>query len=496
MKKIFKYFGVLLTVALMGAFTACSLDEPEEITDLGLKIKTVFPTKVVPGAQMTINGSGLSGVKEIVFPDNIVVTNFKRVGLDMIRVNVPAGFSAAGGKLIVRTEDEEAEYGTPLTLGKTVITGFSKQAGESLKGGEQITIFGEDLEFINSVELLGPDGNPFIMKDTEFYRKGTNSVIITIPRRNIYTGTFAGKIFTVDGKEFLLPELAYEPNNEGGHMAIVKKSIWKNEDPEGNGAVSWSGQYRFACEGHETGEEIAIIPTDEWNFLKSETFYIDVAATDPQIRVTTGWWSGSLDDKDFQPGNDDRLVDNGDGTFTLEVNLSNASFLDLLDEQHLLFTGDRYTLLDIYYLAEEWQEGEEEGHWETVKDVFWTNDDPDGHGAVSWSGQYRFACEGHETGEEIAILPSDLWARVKSETFFLVVAATDPQIRVTTGWWSGSLDDKDFQPGNDDRLVDNGDGTWTLEVNLSGASFLDLLDEQHLLFTGDRFTLKKIYFIE
>ena len=332
MKKIFKYFGVLLTVALMGAFTACSLDEPEEITDLGLKIKTVFPTKVVPGAQMTINGSGLSGVKEIVFPDNIVVTNFKRVGLDMIRVNVPNGFSAAGGKLLVRTEDEEAEYDTPLTLGKTVITGFSKQAGESLKGGEQITIFGEDLEFINSIELLGPDGNPFIMKDTEFYRKGTNSVIITIPRRNIYTGTFAGKIFTVDGKEFLLPELAYEPNNEGGHMAIVKKSIWKNEDPEGNGAVSWSGQYRFACEGHETGEEIAIIPTDEWNFLKTETFYIDVAATDPQIRVTTGWWSGSLDDKDFQPGNDDRLVDNGDGTFTLEVNLTGASFYDLLDE--------------------------------------------------------------------------------------------------------------------------------------------------------------------
>ena len=348
MKKIFKYFGVLLTVALMGAFTACSLDEPEEIVDLGLKIKTVFPTKVVPGAEMTINGSGLSGVKEIVFPDNIVVTNFKRVGLDMIRVNVPNGFSAEGGKLLVRTEDEEAEYGTPLKLGKTVISGYSKQAGESIKGGEQITIFGQDLEFINGVQLLDPDGAPYIIPDTEFYRKGTNSVIFTIPRRNIYTGSFAGKVFTVDGKEFLIPELAYEPNNEGGHMAIVKKTIWKGDGSAG--AVSWSGQYRFAGEGFETGEEIAVIPTDMWNFLKTETFYIVVEATDPQIRVTTGWWTGSLDDKDFQPGNDDRLVDNGDGTWTLEVNLSEASFKDLLDEQHLLFTGDRYTPKKIYFI--------------------------------------------------------------------------------------------------------------------------------------------------
>ena len=67
---------------------------------------------------------------------------------------------------------------------------------------------------------------------------------------------------------------------------------------------------------------------------------------------------------------------------------------------------------------------------------------------------------------------------------------------MTTGWWSGSWEDKDFQPGNDDRLVDNGDGTWTLEINLSDASFLELMDEQHLLFTGDRFTPVKLFFVE
>ena len=54
----------------------------------------------------------------------------------------------------------------------------------------------------------------------------------------------------------------------------------------------------------------------------------------------------------------------------------------------------------------------------------------------------------------------------------------------------------DFQPGNDDRLVDNGDGTWTLEISLADDPLVELIDAQHLLFTGDRYTPLKLYFLE
>ena len=494
MKKIFKYFGLFLTVVLMGAFTACIQEEEIETADLGLNIKVFSPTKVITGQPVTINGSGFADVTEVVFPGEIVVTSFERVGKSMIRVVTPAGIPAEGGKLKVRTEKEEAESSATMTLGKVVISGFSKQPGESLTGGEQLTVYGSDLEFINAVELLDPDGNPYILQDKDFYRKSTNNVIITIPKRNIFTGTFAGKLFAVDGKEYMLPELKYEPSTEGGHWATVKKTIWKNDDPEGHGPVSWNGTYRFAGEGFETGEEIAIIPTDTWAKLKSETFYALIQATDPQVRVTTGWWSVTLTPDDIQPGNE-LLTDNGDGTFSVEVNLSgNADLLALLDEQHLLFTGDRYTLLELYVNEQEWVEGEEEGHWETVKTPVWTNDDPDGHGAVAWNGTYRFAGEGFETGEEIAIIPADTWAKLKSETFYVLLKGEDPQVRVTTGWWSVTWTGNDIQPGNE-LLTDNGDGTWTLEVNLSDdADLLALLDEQHLLLTGDRYTPLEIYF--
>ena len=348
MKKIFKYFGLFIAVALTGAFTGCVEEQDIDSADLGLAIKVFSPTKVVTAVPVTITGSGMKDVTEVIFPGDKVVTDIEHVGSNMIRVVTPANLPAEGGKIKVRNaKNEEAESRVSMTIGKTVISGFSKQAGESVTGGEQITIFGKDLEFITGVELLDPDGNPYTISDKDFYRKSTSNIVFNVPKRNIFTGSFAGKVFSIDGKEFARPELAYEPSMEGGHWATVKKTIWKNE---GGPAVSWSGTYRFALEGHDGNNEcIAELPQDVWDFLKSETFYIDVEASDPQIRVTTGWWDPNYQADDYQPGNE-KLTDNGDGTWTLEVNISdNADFIAALDERHLLFTGDRYTPIKLYF---------------------------------------------------------------------------------------------------------------------------------------------------
>jgi hypothetical protein len=490
MKKIFKYLGAVLTVVLMGALTSCNISEIEESADLGLGIKVFFPTKVVAGQPMTINGSGFSNVREVVFPGGVSVTGFELVSGEMIRVTAPSGIAPEGGKLIVRTADEEAESRLPLELGRTVVSGYSKQDGESISGGEQLTIYGDDLEFISSVELLDTDGNPLILQDEDFYRKGTNTVVITIPRKTIFDGTFVGKLYTFDGREFLLPELTYEPVADGGgHWETVKTTIWKND---GGSAVSWSGTYRFALEGHDGANEcIAEIPQDIWDKMMTETFYLDVQATDPQIRVTNGWWDTQWLG-DFQPGNE-RLTDNEDGTWTLEINLSDApDYVATLVEKHILFTGDRYTPVEIYFKEDIWVDGG--GHMEIVKTDIWKGDGTTP--AVSWSGTYRFALEGHDGANEcIAEIPQDLWDKMMTETFYLDVQATDPQIRVTNGWWDTQWLG-DFQPGNE-RLTDNEDGTWTLEINLSDAAdFVATLLEKHLLFTGDRYTPLEIYFKE
>ena len=490
MKKIFTYLGLFLSVVLIGALTSCNPREIDQATDLGLGIKVFFPTKVVAGQPMTINGSGLSEVREIVFPDGVSVTSFEHVGNDMIRVIAPSGIAASGGKLIVVSADDQAESKQDLTLGSTVISGFSKQDGEEINGAEQLTIFGKDLEFISRIELLDTDGNPLILEDEDFYRKGTSTVIFTVPKTTIFDGTFVGKVYTFDGKVFSLPELTYKPVEEeqGGHWETVETIIWENP---GAGAVSWNGTYRFALEGHDGNSEcIAEIPQDIWDKMMTETFYLDVEATDPQIRVTNGWWDSQWLG-DFQPGNE-RLTDNGDGTWTLEINFADAAdYVATLEQKHILFTGDRYTPVKIFFAEEIWVDGG--GHWETVKTSVWKNE---GAGAVSWNGTYRFALEGHDGNSEcIAEIPQDIWDKMMTETFYLDVEATDPQIRVTNGWWDSQWLG-DFQPGNE-RLTDNGDGTWTLEINFADAAdYVATLEQKHILFTGDRYTPIEIYFAE
>ena len=491
MKNIINYFKALLAVAFVAiTFTACSEDTLGPNSHK-LGIKTFFPTKVVTNQPVTINGTGLGGVQEIEFPGGAKVTDFEIVSEDMIRVNTPAGIPEEGGHIIVRSANDEVKSPVSLTLGHTLVSGFSKQAGEKASGGELITVYGTDLEFINSVELLDAEGVPQLIDQKDFYRKGTSNLIFRVPKKNIFKGTFVGTLHTYDGKKISLPELAYEPSADGGHWETEKTTIWKNDGS--TGAISWSSDHRFALVGHDGNNEcIAEIPADLWEKMKSETFYINITSTDPQVRVTTGWWDPSWNVGDIQPGNE-LLTDNGDGTFTVKINLADdPTFVAALDERHILFTGDRYVLNEIYFEEEVWIDGPEE---QEVKTYIWKNDGSTG--AISWSSNHRFALEGHDSNNEcIAEIPADLWERMKSDTFYLTVEATDPQVRVTTGWWDPSWNVGDIQPGNE-LLTDNGDGTFTVTVNLSGdATFVAALDERHILFTGDRYVLKEVYFID
>ncbi len=488
MKKLFKYLGILLSVALTGAFAACNPMEEDLSVDVGLGIKVFFPTKVVAGQPMTINGSGFSDATEIVFPAGVTVTAFEIVSNDMIRVVAPSGISPEGGKIIVRTSDDEAESRLPLTVGSTKVSGYSKVEGENIQGGQQLTIYGEDLEFINGVELLDADGNAFVMGHEDFYRKGTSTVIITIPQ-NIYTGTFAGKITTFDGKQVTMPEFAYEPAPTG-HWEITKTSIWKNDGSKGQ--ISWGGDYRFGLEGNDGNNEcLATFPQDVWDKMKTGTFYLHADGfSSVQMRLTTGWWSTTWTGNDIMAG-DERFIDNGDGTFIIAITLAGDPILDLIDQQHLLFTGGGYTPIELYFQEEVWVE-----NGSGPKEVtFWENDGSKGQ--ISWGGDYRFGLEGNDSLNEcLATFPQDVWDIIKNGTFYLVADGfSSAQIRLTTGWWSTTWTGNDIMAG-DERLIDNGDGTFTIEINLDGDPLRDAIDQQHLLFTGGGYTPLRLYYMQ
>ena len=499
MKHIIKYLGALLAVVLIGTtFTACSDDDDNGSANVGLGIKVFFPTKVVTNQPITINGSGFNNATEVEFPGGAKVTNFEIVSNDMIKVNTPSGIPADGGKIIVRTANDQAESSQPLTLGHTNVTGFSKQPGETASGGEQIEVYGSDLEFINSVELLDPDSVPQLIDHKDFYRKGTNKVIFNVPQKNIYKGAFVGYLHTYDGQVIAMPELTYEPSSGGGHWETVRTTIWKNSGSE---AVSWNGIYRFGLDGHDDNSEcITTFPEDIWNIIKTGTFYMKYTAPDPtqyQIRVTNGWWDVQWlgKDNDIAPWNmADRIIENEDGTFYIEINFGDDPLVETLDQKHLLFTGSGYTVEEIYFIDIIKGGGGGGGAKETV---FWENA---GAGKVSWNGIYRFGLDGNDPNSEcITTFPEDVWNKIKTGTFYVTCRpeADWYQVRITNGWWDTQWlgKDNDISPNNmAERMIDNGDGTFTIEINFGDDPIVETLDQKHLLFTGDGYTPTKLFF--
>lgn len=129
--------------------------------------------------------------------------------------------------------------------------------------------------------------------------------------------------------------------------------IWSNDGSKGT--VDWGNvNYRFALEGHDSRQEaIAEIPQATWDKMLAEPFYMLLSkdADWYQIRITNGWWDVEWNGGDIQPGNE-LLTDNGDGTFTLKVDLTNqTALIPTLEEKHLLFTGSGYTPIKLYFAS-------------------------------------------------------------------------------------------------------------------------------------------------
>ena len=343
MKKIFAYFGYILSVALVGALTACNPQETIDEEAAALSIKTFFPTKVVANQPMTVNGNGLDEVREVVFPGGVSVTNIEHVGNGMIRLNAPSGIASEGGLLTVRTADDEAVSRFPLTVGNPVVTGFSKHEGETVEFGELFYIYGQDLEFINSIELLDTEGNPVVIPESMFYRKGTSMVIVKIPQ-NTFEGTFPGKVNSVNGKSFNIPELTYAPPAGGGHWE-TKEIVLSEEETVFDGwsatLVVPAGKFMDAAEG-------GII----------RVYFKDKGADYLPIYKHVASWGDWDEFQNIIVHTDDYF----ESTITAEV-------LDELKSEGLRFQGlgftiTKVTLIQDFWIDEEDDQPKEETLWE------------------------------------------------------------------------------------------------------------------------------------
>ena len=276
---------------------------------------------------------------------------------------------------------------------------------------------------------------------------------------------------------------------------VTKEVIWANDGSVP--AAIWSASpYRFAVNGADALNEcVAEIPVKTWEKMKTTPFYVTIkpAADWFQVRILDGWWSvGNTDANDITP-NYPGLVPGADGTYTFMVDLAaNPDLVAVIDVRHLLFAGDEFSIVEIYFPA---AEGDDEGDDQPEPVVAWENDGT--VGACNWDSSYRFALSGHDSLNECAAEFSyAVWDRLKTAPFDLLIqpAADWWQIRVTDGWWSVNDESgaSDINPQSS-GVVANADGTFTVTVDISANDpLLAVIDAQHLLFTGGGYQILKI----
>ena len=259
MKKIAQIF-IFLNMLLL--FVACS-DETDQTTNTGeLSIKMVQPVNVVTGQKVYITGSNFTEVKEIIFPDNISVTNFERVGFNQLSAITPPGIK--DGNIILKSDDGQT-YIAPNEI-YAVSAKFKMIFPKEIKTGEILTIQGENLLEIK--QIIFPDN---IIVDALFFNRKSNTEIkVAVPKGTV-DGSGMVKMASLSGAEMNTSNIMIEVSDDGPiedskvdpitPNTIILLDFEPHGGHDGNWDNSWGGNSEIVTDS-ETGNTFLKVTGD------------------------------------------------------------------------------------------------------------------------------------------------------------------------------------------------------------------------------------------
>ena len=250
MKKIGLIFIFLSLLVLL---IACSDETSQAASSNELTIKMVQPVNVVTGQKVYITGSNFAEVKEIIFPDNISITNFERVGFNQLSVIVPAGIQ--NGIIHLKKGDGKV-YESPNEI-FAVSPKFKMLFPVEIKTGEVLTIQGENL--LEITQVIFPDN---IAVDAMLFNRKSNTEIKVIVPKGTVNGSGMVKMVSLSGEEMNSSNITIEVADDGPigdskvdpitSKTIILLDFEKHGGHDGSWDNSWGGNTEILKDS-ETG---------------------------------------------------------------------------------------------------------------------------------------------------------------------------------------------------------------------------------------------------
>lgn len=185
-----------------------------------ITISSFSPAKVRPGGMVTIMGTYLNLITEVIFADKKSVTEFESQTKTELLVKVPA--DAQTGVIVISNGEEEpilVESETSLEVNLPSVVSI---APNPVKAGAQLVLSGTDLDLVKSMLFQGG------LKVTDFVGQTAEELPVTVPV-NAKEGTITLKAFSGVDVEISIPlslvqpvitEIAPNPAKTGGEITI------------------------------------------------------------------------------------------------------------------------------------------------------------------------------------------------------------------------------------------------------------------------------------
>lgn len=225
---------------------ACNdvIDSEQEANVRGVSI---IPNPVEIGERISINGFNFQNATAVIFPGDISVTNFDKVGEHQINVVVPPG-TVSGGNILVKLPDGDYIIPVEFRLLDPKVTGaFAKSGSTDIGPHETLVIVGQDL--INVSKIIFPGIEQATVEEMHFTRKGNEEIVVVVPGGTEKT-VGAMTLITKYGKQFTSTHVDF---TGGGYIppeyillcgADGSGKTWSWDEELADGFVYGNGGYR------------------------------------------------------------------------------------------------------------------------------------------------------------------------------------------------------------------------------------------------------------
>ena len=216
-------------LALCGClyFTSCS-DELESGAPQNLSIASFYPTIVMEGTEVEVNGTAMSRVTEVVFPGGITSTDITVIDDRILTVVAPAGVSDTEAPLVVRSEDDEAQSRQTIRQAHPAFTQYSYTDDEGAVTGTEMTIEGRDLLLADAL-TLSKDDERLTIPAIEMSRKTTDAIRIKLPMDTPLGEGVSVTLAFKNGTTMELPQIEVIEGTGGGSWVQTETTLYEGD---------------------------------------------------------------------------------------------------------------------------------------------------------------------------------------------------------------------------------------------------------------------------